>query len=82
MYCVQDETFSIYGGYVSEKSHDRKTTMIDVKTSWEKWGYGNHITRNTEHKKEESFVLMFLGMILVFLAKRHGDQMKCSAWWR
>jgi hypothetical protein len=27
-------------------------------------------------------VLMFLGMILVFLAKHHGDHMKCSAWWR
>ena len=40
------------------------------------------ITHDTEHKKEEPFVLMFRGMMLVFLAKHHGDQMKCSAWWR
>ena len=41
-----------------------------------------HMTRDTEHKKEEPFVLMFLGMMLLFLAEHHGDQMKCSALWR
>jgi len=38
---VYKGTFSIYGGYVSEKFHDRKTTMLDVKTSWKKWGFGD-----------------------------------------
>jgi hypothetical protein len=46
MYCVQEATVSVYGGYVSEKFHDRKATMLDVKASWEKWGCGNQ-TYNT-----------------------------------
>jgi hypothetical protein len=32
MYCVQEEAIIIYGDYVSEKLHDRKTTVYDVKT--------------------------------------------------
>jgi hypothetical protein len=76
--------FSIYGGYVSEKFHDRKTTMLDVNTPHGKNGVVGirHITRDTEHKKEEPFVFMFLGIMLVFMAKHHSDHMKYSAWCR
>ena len=38
-----------------------------------------HMTHDTEDKEEEQFVLVFTGMMLVFVAKHHGDQVAQSA---
>jgi len=62
MYCVQEETFNIFGGYVSDKFHDRKATMLNVfKTSWEKWGCGNqtyNVIQNTKRKNHLCWCFM------------------------
>jgi hypothetical protein len=59
-YSKYNITLELSGVYLLEKSHEQAVTMCAIKTSWEKWDWGNKGTQNmiiyrsliNEHKKK------------------------------